>query len=169
MQGYKNVIKNCMENAMMLSEGIKRMGRFDIVSKEYGVPLVAFSFKNKKDMHLAFKLSKLLRQYGWIVPAYTMPADADHVTVLRVVVREDFARPLVEKFLSHVEISLNELDSMTEAPAPTIWLTVELKPSENVDDEDGTFHIPSSVTMKKELVPINKSIPLMGVKTKGVC
>ncbi|KAH7656140.1 Glutamate decarboxylase protein [Dioscorea alata] len=168
-EGYKNVIKNCMENAMMLSEGIKRMGRFDIVSKEYGVPLVAFSFQNKKDMHLAFKLSKLLRQYGWIVPAYTMPADADHVTVLRVVVREDFARTLVEKFLSHVEISLNELDSMTEAPAPTIWLTVELKPSENVDDEDGTFHIPSSVTMKKELVPINKSIPLMGVKTKGVC
>ncbi|GLT74168.1 hypothetical protein SLA2020_459810 [Shorea laevis] len=41
-EGYKNIIENCMENARVLREGLEKTGRFDILSKEVGVPLVAF-------------------------------------------------------------------------------------------------------------------------------
>ncbi|KAI3849151.1 hypothetical protein MKX03_014643 [Papaver bracteatum] len=109
-EGYKNVMKNCMESARQLRQGLEKTGCFDIVSKENGLPLAAFAFKDKAKQGLAYKLSKALRHYGWIIPAYNMPPNAEHVIILRVVVREDFGRRLVEKLLSHLKIVLNELD-----------------------------------------------------------
>ncbi|OAY68592.1 Glutamate decarboxylase 4 [Ananas comosus] len=123
-EGYRNVMNNCMESAKILREGLDATGRFDIISKEQGVPLVAFSFK-ERDKTLAFKFSNLLRRFGWIVPAYTLPPDLENTTVLRVVIREDFGRTLAEKFLSHVKMALKELDSMIRAPVPTIRYTIE--------------------------------------------
>ncbi|KAI3934055.1 hypothetical protein MKW92_051491 [Papaver armeniacum] len=109
-EGYKNVMQNCMESARQLQQGLEKTGCFDIVSKENGLPLVAFAFKDKAKQGLAYKLSKALRHYGWIIPAYNMPPNAEHVIILRVVVREDFGRQLVEKLLSHLKTVLNELD-----------------------------------------------------------
>ncbi|KAK4416943.1 Glutamate decarboxylase [Sesamum alatum] len=40
----------------------------------------------------------MLRRFGWIVPAYTMPPDAQHVTVLRVVVERLF-KTLAERLV----------------------------------------------------------------------
>ncbi|KAK3177500.1 hypothetical protein Dsin_032640 [Dipteronia sinensis] len=79
-EGYRNVMENCHENAMVLKQGLEKTGRFNIVSKDDGVPLVAFSLKDNK-RHDEFEVAEMLRRFGWIVPAYTMPADAQHVTV----------------------------------------------------------------------------------------
>jgi glutamate decarboxylase len=75
-----------MENARVLREGIEQTGHFNIVSKEIGVPLVAFSLKDTKH-YTVFDISENLRRFSWIVPAYAMPPDAQHIAVLRVVVR----------------------------------------------------------------------------------
>lgn len=165
-EGYKNVMQNCMENARTLRQGLEKMGRFDIISKEKGVPVVAFSFKCK-NKNLAFMLSKALRQYGWIVPAYTMPADIEQMAVLRVVVREDFGRGLVEKLLTHINAALKEIDAAhMNLPIPRITFTVELKQtSENVE-EDGVIQVPTAVQWKTEQVT---EISVTGGKTKGTC
>ncbi|KAI9168989.1 hypothetical protein LWI28_005036 [Acer negundo] len=110
-EGYRNVMENCHENAMVLKQGLKKTGRFNIVSKDDGVPLVAFSLKDNK-RHDEFEVAEMLRRFGWIVPAYTMPADAQHVTVLRVVIREDFSRTLAERLVLDITKVLHELDSM---------------------------------------------------------
>ncbi|CAI0458177.1 unnamed protein product [Linum tenue] len=104
-------MENCHENAMFLREGLERTGRFEIVSKEIGVPLVAFSLKDNS-RHDEFEIAEMLRSYGWIVPAYTMPADAQHITVLRVVIREDFSRTLAERLVLDVTKVLHELDNL---------------------------------------------------------
>ncbi|XP_006659485.1 glutamate decarboxylase-like [Oryza brachyantha] len=109
-EGYKNIMQNCMENTAVLRAGIEATGRFDILSKEAGVPLVAFSLKDS-GRYTVFDISENLRRFGWIVPAYTMPADAEHVAVLRVVVREDFSRSLAERLVSDVVKILHELDA----------------------------------------------------------
>lgn len=96
---------------MVLKRGLERTGRFDIVSKDNGVPLVAFSLKDRS-RHDEFEVSDFLRRFGWIVPAYTMPPDAQHVTVLRVVIREDFSRTLAERLVMDVQKVLHELDSL---------------------------------------------------------
>ena len=109
-EGYKNIMQNCMENTAILREGIEATGRFEILSKEAGVPLVAFSLKGS-GRYTVFDISEHLRRFGWIVPAYTMPANAEHVAVLRVVIREDFSRSLAERLVSDIVKILHELDA----------------------------------------------------------
>ncbi|CAL5001701.1 unnamed protein product [Urochloa decumbens] len=110
LQGYKNIMENCMENAAILREGVAATGQFEILSKETGVPLVAFSLKDSSRFTV-FDISENLRRFGWIVPAYTMPADAEHVAVLRVVIREDFSRSLSERLVNDILKILRELDA----------------------------------------------------------
>ncbi|CAL5202799.1 unnamed protein product [Lathyrus oleraceus] len=109
-EGYKNVMENCRDNMIVLKEGLEKMGRFNIVSKDDGVPLVAFTLKNHTSFD-EFQISDLLRRFGWIVPAYSMPPDAQHITVLRVVIREDFSRTLAERLVVDIEKVLHELDA----------------------------------------------------------
>lgn len=111
MQGYRNVMENCRENAIVLREGLEKTGRFNIVSKNEGVPLVAFSL-NDNSLHNEFEVSEMLRRFGWIVPAYIMPADAQNITVLRVVIREDFSRTLAERLVFDIVKVLHELDTL---------------------------------------------------------
>ncbi|CAN0913754.1 Glutamate decarboxylase 4 [Linum grandiflorum] len=108
-EGYRHVMENCMENMKVLAAALEKTGRFNIVSKEVGVPLVAFSLKDNSS-HDEFEIADLLRRYGWIVPAYTMPADAQHVTVLRVVIREDFSRTLAERLVNDIQKVLHDLE-----------------------------------------------------------
>ncbi|KAJ9135647.1 hypothetical protein P3X46_032802 [Hevea brasiliensis] len=110
-EGYRNVMENCHQNAIVLKQGLEQTGRFNIVSKDIGVPLVAFSLKDNS-RHTEFEIADMLRRFGWIVPAYTMPADAQHVTVLRVVIREDFSRALAERLVLDITKVLHELDSL---------------------------------------------------------
>lgn len=110
-KGYKNIMENCMENARVLKEGLIKMNRFNIISKDVGVPLVAFSLIDSSK-HTVFEISESLRRFGWIIPAYTLPPDAQHVAVLRVVIREDFSHSLAERLINDMEKVLQQIDSL---------------------------------------------------------
>ncbi|KAK7380121.1 hypothetical protein VNO78_32544 [Psophocarpus tetragonolobus] len=110
-ESYKNVMENCSANVRALKEGMKRIGRFKIISKDAGMPLVAFSLKDNSK-HPVFEIADELRKYGWIVPAYTMPPDAQHVEVLRVVVRDDFNRGLADRLISDIDKVVKHLDTL---------------------------------------------------------
>ncbi|PON45917.1 Glutamate decarboxylase [Trema orientale] len=96
---------------LVYERGSEKTGRFDILSKDIGVPVVAFSLKDRS-RHDEFEVSELLRRFGWIVPAYTMPADARHVSLLRVVIRDDFSRTLAERLVIDITKVLQELDKL---------------------------------------------------------
>ncbi|KAL6575439.1 hypothetical protein OROMI_012724 [Orobanche minor] len=164
-EGYRNIMENCQENAMVLKAGLERIGRFNIVSKDDGVPLVAFSLKDNT-RHNEFEISDTLRRFGWIVPAYTMPPDAQHVTVLRVVIREDFSRTLAERLVTDIEKVMHELDSI---PARV----TEMLTAKRSVEEEGHHH-PSVV--KKSVIEVQREITATWMKfvadrkrTNGVC
>lgn len=142
-QGYQNVMENCRENALVLKQGLEKTGRFNIVSKDNGVPLVAFSLKDNS-CHSEFEVSDMLRRFGWIVPAYTMPADAQHVTVLRVVIREDFSRTLAERLVIDITKVLQELD------------TLPAKVSAKISGEDGKLK--NGMVVKKTAMETQREI-----------
>ena len=156
-----------MESARILREGLERTGRFTIISKERGVPLVAFTPKGGEEgASLAFRLSSELRRFGWIVPAYTMPADLERMAVLRVVVREDFGRPLAERFLAHVRMALDALDDEARGgPVPRMRVTIELGPAAKGSGEEAS----ARVVKRESVVAVQRSVSLAGGKTKGVC
>ena len=55
------------------------------------------------------QLSQLLRQRGWIVPAYTLPPNAEHITVMRMVVKENFSRDMVDMLAQDVVKAMHAL------------------------------------------------------------
>ena len=61
-----------------------------------------------------FHLSEKLRQKGWIVPAYTLPANAEDIEVLRMVVKESFSKDMVEMLLSDIMESIEKLKQSDE-------------------------------------------------------
>ncbi|XP_073279716.1 glutamate decarboxylase-like [Primulina huaijiensis] len=158
-EGYKNIMQNCMENSRLLKEGLVKTGLFEIISKDIGVPLVAFSLKDSSKFTV-FHIAEALRKFGWIVPAYTMPADAEHVAVLRVVVREDFSHSLAQRLVSDFEKVTKELD--------------ELPPRASVKTAHVTVDKANGPPMKKNIVETQREIcshwkRIANKKTSGVC
>lgn len=154
-EGYTNVMENCRDNMLVLKQGLEQTGRFNIVSKEDGVPLVAFSLKDNS-LHNEFEVSDMLRRFGWIVPAYTMPPDAQHVTVLRVVIREDFSRTLAERLVIDIVKVLEELDSLPSK------ITAKIVSAEEKMKKTALETTREITTAWKKLVMDKK-------KTNGVC
>jgi glutamate decarboxylase len=71
---------------------------------------VAFSLANPNPDHDEHEIADGLRRYGWTVPAYTMAPDAQNVTLLRVVVREDMSHGLVDRLVTDLKRVLATLD-----------------------------------------------------------
>jgi glutamate decarboxylase len=113
--GFTAVMKNIYSNCEYLKDGLLKLGWFKILSNidpNKGLPVIAFSFvpKTEKDRHFdEFDLSRTLRQTKWIVPAYKMAKNVEHLKLLRVVVREDFSRNRVDLLLQDIATSLETL------------------------------------------------------------
>jgi len=161
-EGYTHVMENCRENAMVLKEGLEKTGKFNILSKDIGVPLVAFSLKNNS-RHNEFEISEMLRRFGWIVPAYTMAPNAQHVTVLRVVVREDFSRTLADRLVQDIGKVLEELDSLPSRV--TAKLTAGDASEEHVDAVKKT----AIEVMIEDTTAWKKMVGDKKKKTSGAC
>ncbi|KAK4567410.1 hypothetical protein RGQ29_003264 [Quercus rubra] len=166
-EGYKNVMENCLENARALKEGIEKTGLFNIVSKDVGVPLVAFSLKDSSKYDV-FEISGSLRKFGWIVPAYTMPPNAEHIAVLRVVIREDFSRALAERLISDIEKVMKEMEThLIRVSTKTAHVTATVDETQDGDD-GGKKHIKKSARETPEEIATYWR-QLVARKKTGVC
>ncbi|XP_027357678.1 glutamate decarboxylase-like [Abrus precatorius] len=162
-EGYKNIMSNCWENAKVLKEGIEKTGLFNIHSKDIGVPLVAFSLKDSSK-HTVFEISDSLRKYGWIVPAYTMPPDAEHFAVLRVVVREDFSRGLADRLVSDIVEVVKHLEAVSSA------VSTKATRVKVVTNEKGEKLKKRALEISSEIVDVEwKRLKVGKKKTTGVC
>ena len=79
-----------------------------MISDGSAIPVVSFRLTGDPG-YTVFDVSALLRSYGWQVPAYTMPADATDVAVLRVVVREGFSANLARALRDDLVEALEKL------------------------------------------------------------
>jgi glutamate decarboxylase len=95
--GYTYVMKHMQENARMLAEKLQAIGKFELIDpEEEQLPLVAFRLtgdQSYNEFDIAWQLSA---ERGWMVPAYTLPPNAQDVTIMRALVKETFSREHVE-------------------------------------------------------------------------
>ncbi|MCO5581931.1 hypothetical protein L7F22_035820 [Adiantum nelumboides] len=80
-EGYTAIMLSCRENASYLADKLEKTGHFRIISKKVGVPVVTYSIiKKGPHAHVTeHDLAERMRQFGWIVPAYTMAPDLERV------------------------------------------------------------------------------------------
>jgi len=116
--GYRRIMESLRDTAVHLSSKIAVMGPFDVVSDGLAIPVLAFRVKDPTKFTV-FHVSDHLRTGGWQVPAYTMPADAEDVAVLRIVVREGFGMDLADMLLEALAKAVAHLEAFPPPhPAP---------------------------------------------------
>jgi glutamate decarboxylase len=91
--GYRAIHQACQDVAINLAREIAAIGPFEILSEGRDLPVFAWTQKRAANWSL-YDLADRLRDRGWQVPAYRMPANRQDVVVQRVVVRNGFTNDL---------------------------------------------------------------------------
>ena len=103
-EGYTYIMRNMQENARLLGDKLEAMGRFELIGRgEEQLPLVAFRLAGDhayNEFDIAWQLSA---ERGWMVPAYTLPPDAQDVTIMRALVKETMSREHVDTLARDIE------------------------------------------------------------------
>ena len=108
-EGYRRIMTNLRSTATYLADRLAASGRFALLSDQGALPLVAFRLAEPHP-YTVYDIAERLRERGWIVPAYHLPADAEEVSLLRVVVREHFSRDMADLLLDDLQRVLDRLD-----------------------------------------------------------
>lgn len=65
-----------------------------------------------------YDLQDKLAQKGWMVPAYTMPANIENIVVMRTLCKQGFSRDMADQLLADIQFAVDELNKL-EYPTPT--------------------------------------------------
>jgi len=94
--GYSYIMHTMQANARKLAEDIAAIGDFTIIGNEGSeqLPLVAFQLAGAQRYDEFDVASQLAAERGWMVPAYTLPPDAEHIKIMRALVKQTLGRSL---------------------------------------------------------------------------
>ncbi|RPE41884.1 glutamate decarboxylase [Streptomyces sp. Ag109_O5-1] len=107
--GYRAVQQCSRDVATGLAERIEALGDFRLLTRGDELPVFAFTTADHVTSYDVFDVSRRLRESGWLVPAYTFPANREDLSVLRVVCRNGFSKDLAELFMEDLTRLLPEL------------------------------------------------------------
>nr|CAD1825098.1 unnamed protein product [Ananas comosus var. bracteatus] len=140
-------------------------GSSQIIAQYY--QFIRLGFEGYKNiMENCMENARSLRRFGWIVPAYTMPPDAEHVAVLRVVIREDFSRSLAERLVTDLAKVLAEFDARASRVKTTVAHVTTAERSNG--DGDATVVKKSVIETQREITAFWRKL-VDRKKTSGVC
>jgi glutamate decarboxylase len=101
--GYGYVMEIMQKNADALANHLEEQGDFELIGRgEESLPLVTFRLNGDKpydEFDLAWQLSA---ERGWMLPAYTLPPEAEDVKVMRALVKENLSRAQVDKLAGDI-------------------------------------------------------------------
>ncbi len=122
--GYEAIVQNMLANARHLNERLEASGKFEILNPGLSEPVVTFKMKGEDPGFDVYHLSARLRERGWIVPAYNLPPDAEDVHLMRVVVRLDLSRSMIDVLINDLVRGWEELAK--EQPVQRARVTADL-------------------------------------------
>jgi glutamate decarboxylase len=113
--GFTAVQRAARDVATYLSGRIEQMPSFRLISRGDELPVFAFTTTDAVTRWDVYGMSRALRERGWLVPAYSFPADRQDLSVLRVVCRNGFSHDLAELLLRDLEAAVKELEAEARA------------------------------------------------------
>ncbi|MCU1465750.1 MAG: glutamate decarboxylase [Actinomycetia bacterium] len=119
-EGYRRVMQASKNAARYLAAELAKLGRFDVLSDGSDMPLVTWTTDDRERAWDLYDLSGKLRERGWQVPAYPMPADITDVTVMRVVFRNGVSMDLTRMLLDDIVAAIAFLDALPAARPDTV-------------------------------------------------
>jgi glutamate decarboxylase len=117
-EGYTSVMRRAQKVALHLSSNIAEIGPYRLISDGSELPVFAFTLRPEVKNYSVFDVSDRLRQRGWLVPAYTFPANREDLSVLRIVVRAGMTMEMADRLLEHLREQTEFLESL-DGPLPS--------------------------------------------------
>jgi glutamate decarboxylase len=108
-EGYRAVQRTARAVATGLADRIGALDDFQLLTRGDQLPVFAFTTAPDVTSFDVFDVSRRLREKGWLVPAYTFPANRRDLSVLRVVCRNGFSADLAELLLEDLRLLVPEL------------------------------------------------------------
>ncbi len=111
-EGYRYIMETMQENTRMLAQRITEIGAFRLIGEAGAeqLPLVAFQLEGERDYDEFDVASQLASERGWMVPAYTLPPNADHVTIMRALVKLTLGHTLASTLADDIAQACATLD-----------------------------------------------------------
>ncbi|MFC6599264.1 glutamate decarboxylase [Kitasatospora paranensis] len=109
--GYRRVQQTCRDVATRLAGEIAKLGPFELITDGSELPVFAVRLREDIDNFSVFDVSAALREHGWLVPAYTFPANRTDLAALRIVVRNGFGHDLADLLLDDLRRVLPRLQT----------------------------------------------------------
>jgi len=116
-RGYEQVQHGSSSIAQRIAREVARIGPYRLLTDGSELPVVAFSLAPEVNNYTVFDVSARLREFGWLVPAYTFPKNREDLSVLRVVVRAGLTRDMADLFLDDLRKQTESLEGL-ERPMP---------------------------------------------------
>ncbi|MDE5835820.1 MAG: glutamate decarboxylase, partial [Paramuribaculum sp.] len=121
-EGYKNVQYNSLQVAEYLKSKVSAMTPF-MPYADCKLPNPIFVWRMKPEYQASAKwtlydLQDKLAQKGWMIPAYTMPANIETMIVMRALCKQGFSRDMADQLIADIEFAVAELEKL-EYPTPT--------------------------------------------------
>jgi glutamate decarboxylase len=117
-EGYRQVQQASRDTAQWLAAQIATVEPFQLISKGDGIP--AFAFRIDDAPFTVYDVSEALRTRGWLVPAYPLPPALDHISVLRIVVRNGFSRDLAALLIEDIKRAVARLTAGHPSPGAKV-------------------------------------------------
>jgi glutamate decarboxylase len=108
-EGYRAVQRTSRDVAMSMAGHFAEREEFQLVTRGDQLPVFAVTTAPDVSAFDVFDVSRRLREHGWLVPAYTYPADREDLAVLRVVCRNGFSEDLGGLLMDDLDRLLPEL------------------------------------------------------------
>jgi len=121
MEGYRKIHTACYETAQYIASEIENLGPFEIMyggEMSSGIPALCWKIKEGTSPGFTlYDLADRLQARGWQVPAYTLPANKQDLSVQRILVRHGVSRDLGTLLVKDIKNALAHLDRHpAEAP-----------------------------------------------------
>jgi glutamate decarboxylase len=113
-EGYRKVQAYGRDVATTLAGRIAELGPFTLITRGDELPVFAFTLREEIDNFSVFDVSNALRERGWLVPAYTFPANRTDLAALRVVVKQGFSHDMGDMLIDDLVRQLPRLQKQSE-------------------------------------------------------
>jgi glutamate decarboxylase len=102
-EGYAYIMQAMQQNTRALADKLKAGGNFELIGDgEEQLPLVAFKLAEEKDYDEFDVAWQLSAERGWMVPAYTLPPNAEDVKIMRALVKLTLSREQVDRLADDI-------------------------------------------------------------------
>jgi glutamate decarboxylase len=115
--GYREVQQRSSDIARYLAAEIAAIGPYELISDGSELPVFAFALKPSVTRYTVYDVSARLRERGWLVPAYSFPANREDLSVLRIVVRAGMSFDMADLLLADLRSRTAALEAL-DGPLP---------------------------------------------------